>query len=604
MAQSLPEDVLHLVCQELALREDFPTLFKCAVSSKTLAPLALAALYRNHGKSRVNDEEAEGSNAAPQQELLVQKWSIMWRSIILAALNGTLFPYCRYLKSLELRDLQNLLEDSKFRGRIQTNFFSGSLSKFHHEVEVQAFKRHSDKRVNRPSKRLDVQTTIEAIGDAIIPQQPFLEQLSGQFSSSSLKSWATSLKNLQRLELRDGDALTDVDGAMHRALHKNCPGLKALMIFQWQHPGADEMLANFIKGMRPNSLQTLQTLTDRCGISTQTCLALSEHGQSLKHVHLCFDADAVASMGLLQGCTAVEALHLEMPNTIDLELTQHDVFLELIGWLRQCTKLRKIVLNEFRSAPSILLPLLQTQDLALAELEINANRNLYKAEVSLDFHRALAKQTTLRSLRLKAEGESDSSLLADTVVDCVSKLVNLKELQLPGISETFGDQETIELLTPLTQLEGVFLGGYEVGDRVLDAVARLQHLKSITFQSLSVFTMNGLLDFISKLGPGNRGLAISIDNADPDSLLQDQEVQIVRETLSTKVGGRLDTFTDFLPSSFSTLHGEIPTFPSLKANQTKVLAFEPDKQTGRTYTGWMFGSITKGTKDGDTSELN
>ena len=132
MAHDLPEDVLYLVFWELALREDFPTLYRCAVSSKALAPLALGHLYRYrhhrrrihtdadsdsmHGQYPVNDEEAE---SAPQQELLVQKWSIMWRSIILSARGGTLYPYCRYLRSLELRDLQYLLEDQKFRGKIQ-----------------------------------------------------------------------------------------------------------------------------------------------------------------------------------------------------------------------------------------------------------------------------------------------------------------------------------------------------------------------------------------------------------------------------------------------------------------------------------------------------
>jgi hypothetical protein len=30
----------------------------------------------------------------------------------------TMYPYCRYLRVLDLRDLTNLLEDEKFRGKV------------------------------------------------------------------------------------------------------------------------------------------------------------------------------------------------------------------------------------------------------------------------------------------------------------------------------------------------------------------------------------------------------------------------------------------------------------------------------------------------------
>lgn len=63
-----------------------------------------------------------GSNEAlpfSEQELVVQRWSIMWRTILLSCLGETLFPYCRYLRVLDLRDVYELLDDDKFRGKIQ-----------------------------------------------------------------------------------------------------------------------------------------------------------------------------------------------------------------------------------------------------------------------------------------------------------------------------------------------------------------------------------------------------------------------------------------------------------------------------------------------------
>jgi hypothetical protein len=44
--QTLPDDILHLLCDELANLEQFDTLFNCACSSRTLAVPALTHLYR------------------------------------------------------------------------------------------------------------------------------------------------------------------------------------------------------------------------------------------------------------------------------------------------------------------------------------------------------------------------------------------------------------------------------------------------------------------------------------------------------------------------------------------------------------------------------
>ena len=47
MTQSaLPDDVLHLLCEELANQEQFDTLFNCACASRALAVPALTYLYK------------------------------------------------------------------------------------------------------------------------------------------------------------------------------------------------------------------------------------------------------------------------------------------------------------------------------------------------------------------------------------------------------------------------------------------------------------------------------------------------------------------------------------------------------------------------------
>lgn len=47
MAQpALPDDILHVLCEELASQDQFDTLFNCACASRTLAVPALTHLYR------------------------------------------------------------------------------------------------------------------------------------------------------------------------------------------------------------------------------------------------------------------------------------------------------------------------------------------------------------------------------------------------------------------------------------------------------------------------------------------------------------------------------------------------------------------------------
>ena len=42
----LPDDILHLICEQSWLQRDFDTLYNCAQAGKQLAAPALALLYR------------------------------------------------------------------------------------------------------------------------------------------------------------------------------------------------------------------------------------------------------------------------------------------------------------------------------------------------------------------------------------------------------------------------------------------------------------------------------------------------------------------------------------------------------------------------------
>ena len=41
-----------------------------------------------------------------QEEVMSMRWAQLWRTIILSSLEKTLFPYCRYIRTLNLEDLE------------------------------------------------------------------------------------------------------------------------------------------------------------------------------------------------------------------------------------------------------------------------------------------------------------------------------------------------------------------------------------------------------------------------------------------------------------------------------------------------------------------
>ena len=46
MAALLPDDILHIICEQLWEQRDFDTLYRCTCSGKQLAVPALASIYR------------------------------------------------------------------------------------------------------------------------------------------------------------------------------------------------------------------------------------------------------------------------------------------------------------------------------------------------------------------------------------------------------------------------------------------------------------------------------------------------------------------------------------------------------------------------------
>ncbi|PVI07399.1 hypothetical protein DM02DRAFT_504633, partial [Periconia macrospinosa] len=386
---SLPDDILHLLCEQLAELEHFDTLFNCACASRALAVPALSCLYRAHHKSPVRGGGEDEAFAT--KLLIVQKWSILWRSIIASSLDATLFPYCRYIKTLDFRDLENLLDEDNFKAKISKQFFTTPLASFYKAQPTKTAR-------GRKFERMNIKAIVEAIGEVVTQHTPMLEMISGHLTAPSLILWIPRLPRLQSLELFDGSALEDA--LVPECIRQHCPNFNSLMIYSWVGQDRDQKFSQFISAMKPNCLRDISTIND-VGAAAETFLALNAHGSSLKELRLCISDDSIPHLSLLAGCTALEKLKIEDTHgLVVLEETQNDVFLETIDWLRKCEHLQSLSFSRFLSAATLVTPLLLEHGIRLHSLEIDS----YVLKDSRQFHQALVHQRdSLKLLSLSGE---------------------------------------------------------------------------------------------------------------------------------------------------------------------------------------------------------
>ncbi|EUC45020.1 hypothetical protein COCMIDRAFT_96713 [Bipolaris oryzae ATCC 44560] len=529
MAQAvLPDDILHLLCEELASQEQFDTLFNCACASRALAVPALTQLYKSHHLAPVRGggEDLYGLPAATNL-LTIQKWSILWRSIVASSLGATLFPYCRYIRSLDFRDLGYLLEDDQFRAKISKQFFSGPLKQFEKTETLTNIK-------SRKFTRIKTADVIDAIGEVVTQHTPTLEVISGELQPGALVRWTPRLPRLQSLELWDGKPLEDE--LVHASIYEHCPHFNSLMIYTWRSTNNDQKFAKFLSSMRPNTLQTLQTISD-VEAGAETFLALSNHGKSLEDLRLCVTKDSIPHLALLKGCTALKTLRIEdMHGTVDLEATENDVFLETISWLQKCSNLQRLSFSKLQSGAAIITPVLLEEKIQLSSLEIDS----YTLKDHKSFHQALVhQQSSLRVLFLSGDTEGMFRDDLDILVESLRQLRQLRDLHLI-LPEVLRDDHLKTIVADLVLLEDLYVSGLELNDDVLPHLASLPNLRTVTISGISKFTMDGLLDFIDRLGPGNQGIRLSVDMADTDTLLPDEELALVKDNLMEKAGGTFE----------------------------------------------------------------
>lgn len=246
----------------------------------------------------------------------------------------------------------------------------------------------------------------------------------------------------------------------------------------------------------------------------------------------------MSKVSLLKGCTNLVSFSLGRRafHSRDFQEIHTDAVLETIAWLKKCKRLRKLRFGYFPIAAALMKPVFSGKSVHLTSVHYE----VVDFRSTQAFFTALADQTSLEFLTLNGLRKSYMEPgRAGILVDCLSKLVKLKYL---SVNETFGnisDLHFVRLASCLPKLERWWTNGKategELTDAIWDAVASLGSLRLLEITAMIRFTAGGILDLIEKLGPGNKGLFLSV--TDLDRGFSKKKQKLIQERIREKVGG-------------------------------------------------------------------
>lgn len=208
---------------------------------------------------------------------------------------------------------------------------------------------------------------------------------------------------------------------------------------------------------------------------------------------------------------------------------------QVANWISSCKSLRHLELRRFVDDSALLAQALTDEGPHLTTLSITG----YSMAGSRGFHEALASQQTLQNLYLRGEG-SDNPEENNALVEVIGQLNDLRELELKDISDGFFPDHVMTMMPFLPHLERLWISGDYFDDGIWNAFMCLPKLQSLAIHALSEFTAQGILGFVTQLGPSNRGLNLSILNATVEGNLTEEEQAVIRDTIKHNLDGTFD----------------------------------------------------------------
>ncbi|OAA67060.1 hypothetical protein SPI_01636 [Niveomyces insectorum RCEF 264] len=528
MESALPLDVWWLVCEELTARREFGALYNFSLASRTTANLALPNLYS------ADDASITGK----------RKLAVLWRAIILSSVGKTAFPYCLWIRNLKLGDFKELLSDIAPYPDLRVRFFEGSMAPY--ELLQQPTALNVTTRRNRP--RLDLQGISNKVGEAVTTfvkeaaerdnRAVALTHLEGQYVPMDvLPAWTSRLATLMSLHIQDGSVIGEQVAA---SIRDNCPRFRELTCFYCDGPSVDEDLAAFFRTLRPNTLQVF-SVSSKNRLGKEAFAALACHASSLKKLGLSnLQSGAFEHLGALRPCVSLESLVLEGDRyvAVDWHAEYPDAFADAGVWLGDCASLVDLKLWTVPSAAALLKDVLKSSNVRLTTLDlklVDAHAGLYAS---------LGHQTALEGFYMRSN-DGDADHLSPQHAQFVRSLCQCRQLKVLDIMQTTLTSDDLGVLAAsLDHLEEFSFDGELLDDSVFDALLAMRKLKTINISANTVFTVDGILQYINSLGalgrPEGGEFGLSIMNQSLQARISPEEEQFLAEHAQATFGGRLE----------------------------------------------------------------
>lgn len=208
--------------------------------------------------------------------------------------------------------------------------------------------------------------------------------------------------------------------------------------------------------------------------------------------------------------------------------------------MKECKRLQNLASTRFFGCTSFMVPILSKSNIHLTSLRYEG----FVRQDSVKFYQTLANQTSSQILWLELcdwkEDVNKSSLVrADVLVDSLSELFNLTDLHLQVIAKPLFDEHIVQLASSLSKLEVWWMDGCWITDAVWDEFTSLSSLRRLELGAWKSFTVNGVLNFIKKLGPGNKGLVLTL-MYEHNGKISSVEQELIQELISNKIKGRFE----------------------------------------------------------------
>lgn len=471
----------------------------------------------------------------------------VWRSILLSSIGMTAYPYCTYIRSLPLGNYGTLLEDVWGTKAVRQLEPLDELSQF---LVLRGNKTLKRPLRNQAMPLFDFQQSMIASGEAVtrciksIADQTETHVRMVHLEASMLPAeilpiWLTRLPSLQSLQLQEGSALTPEAGS---AISQWCPQFSEFRCLSCQGSGVDENVANFLRVLRPHTLQCFEVISIN-NLGEQTLIALTAHAESLKVLTLGNLSGAVVGyLPVLSACTALENINLESQRYNPFDFLGNEVVLKgTTDWIGSCRNLHSLTLTNIRDALLLIQDVLTSPDIHLRYLDLQGFSS-NGGEVDVLAWRALGQQDSLEDLTVGGLDGSPEALIVHenvSLVLSICALTNLKSLDLRRTSVRA--IELRQIITALPGLANLSFGGDWIDDQILDSLGTLKDLKSLLVNSLSVFTFDRVREFAMNLDPvRQKGVVVEINNQIGKWKFDDSQVAWLSEHFISALGGRID----------------------------------------------------------------